>query len=96
MPGGPLGIGGDNRLGDVIREGVRGDGDHGGVDVFEECWTLIVIQYRLQPAMGWMGNALLHCDMDEADEGEGGWGGIAVGAVCGERLEWAEASLDDS
>ena len=35
-------------------------------------------------------------DMDEADEGEGGWGGIAVGAVCGERLEWAEASLDDS
>ena len=61
MSGGPLGVSGNNGLGDIIWEGIRGDGDHGGVDVFEERWTLVVIQYRLQPAVGWVGNALLHC-----------------------------------
>ena len=87
MPGGSLGVGGDNRLGNVVREGVREDGDHGGVDMFEECWTLVVIQWATPSCT---------VDTDKVVEGEGGWGGTAVGAVCREQLEWAEASLDDS
>ena len=54
----------------VIGHQVGEEGDHGGVDLFDECWTVCMIQYWLQPRVIWVSYALLF-----HRKGEGGWGG---------------------
>ena len=44
MPGGAPRIGYDDRLGHIVREGIQGGWNHGGVNMLEECWTLGVVQ----------------------------------------------------